>query len=124
MKCGAIHTLALLFHRSSSKRKRCIAPINRVSAEAGRETRQRSDARRIFHSAAGCYQDTTQTDRTKDSKTIGFGVFLGTFCTSKKYLALGAKPLNRLRKEQFSLALERAKKDQTIYEKHRPETNV
>ena len=64
MKCGAMPALLLLFHRSSSKRKRCISPINRASAEAGRETRPRSDARRIFHSAAGCYQATTQSDET------------------------------------------------------------
>ena len=68
MKCGAISALSLFFHRSSSCGKnRWLYPINRATAEVGIATRRRSDARRISHSAAGCYQDTTQSDETRDS---------------------------------------------------------
>ena len=60
-------------------KNRWLYPINRATAEVRPETRHRSDARRISHSVAGCYQDTTQSDQTKDSKTIGFGGPLPTF---------------------------------------------
>ena len=63
MKCGAIRTLALLFHRSSSYGKTDgSTPLTGPKAEVRPETRQRSDARRISHSVAGCKQGNPQTD--------------------------------------------------------------
>ena len=62
---------------------RFLYPIHRATAEVRPDTRHRSDARRISDSAAGCIQGPTQSDQTRGSKTVGLGVFLGTFCTSK-----------------------------------------
>ena len=75
MKCGAILTLVLLFHRSSSYGKTDgSTPLTGPTAEVGRATRLRSDARRTCHSVAGYKQGNPQTDEIGGRGVPG-GVF-------------------------------------------------
>ena len=80
MKCGCdTHAAPSLPLQFLWKENRWLYPINRASAEAGPETRLRSDARRICYSVAGCYQDTTQSDETKGSLNRRFKRSFGYF---------------------------------------------
>ena len=60
-------------------------PSKGPTAEVGQDTRHRSDPRRIqkFRGRAPSKSDQDRLD--KGFQDLGLGVFLGTFCTSKKY---------------------------------------
>ena len=72
-------------HFLSSETNRFICPFHRATAEAGIDTRLKLETRRtrLFSGTARSKSDTVRLD--KGFQDLGLGVFLGTFCTSKKY---------------------------------------
>ena len=58
---------------------------DRASAEVGLDTRQRSETRRIQKFSGRALSKSAKIRLDKGFQDLGLGVFLGTFCTSKKY---------------------------------------